>query len=328
MIHPIKEILEQSQTIAIFGHKNIDWDCVWSWLWLWKILEKQGKNVEYFTPISPEHNFNFVAWIQKRQDEFNYNKTYDAIVFVDFTGYSRIEKFTLWHEEYFDNAKLCIIDHHHGEAVNHAQVIKDTNVTSCAELVYETIKERRPEELDNEIASHFYLGLMTDSGNFMYGADDTRIFRNAMELLELGADKKTLTQHIFYSNTFAGFKFNAKVIERTQIEKWVLHTYFSTQEVEELGIDKETADAAFIQAQAVKGPEIYVRLMDTGTTIRWSTRSNWFATADCEELCRTLFNGWWHKKAAWFEVPLTKGFHIQYREIINAIISKINQPWQ
>ena len=328
MSHPIKKTLEQAETIAIFGHKNIDGDCIWSWLWLWKVLEKLGKNVEYFTPIAPEDNFNFIPWINKRKDTFDYTKKYDVIVFVDFTPYSRIGKFTENNEEYFDQNTLCIIDHHHWEHVSHAQIIKDTNVASCAELVYENIKQRRPDKLDSEIASCFYLGLMTDSGNFMYGADNTRIFRNAMELLALWADKKTLTQHIFYSNTFDWFKFNAKVIERTQVEKWVLHTYFSTQEVEELSIDKETADAAFIQSQAVKWPEIYVRLMNTGTTIRWSTRANGFATADCEQICRELFNGWWHKKAAWFEVPLTKDFHTQYRDIIDAIISKINQPWQ
>ena len=254
MSHPIKKTLEQAETIAIFGHKNIDGDCIWSWLWLWKVLEKLGKNVEYFTPIAPEDNFNFIPWINKRKDTFDYTKKYDVIVFVDFTPYSRIGKFTENNEEYFDQNTLCIIDHHHWEHVSHAQIIKDTNVASCAELVYENIKQRRPDKLDSEIASCFYLGLMTDSGNFMYGADNTRIFRNAMELLALWADKKTLTQHIFYSNTFDWFKFNAKVRERTQVEKWVLHTYFSTQEVEELSIDKETADAAFIQSQAVKWP--------------------------------------------------------------------------
>jgi len=58
------------------------------------ILEKLGKKVSYFSPDQPNPCFNFLSEIEKIKTNFDY-ATYDLLIFLDFSPYSRIKKFTM-----------------------------------------------------------------------------------------------------------------------------------------------------------------------------------------------------------------------------------------
>ena len=107
----IKKTLEESKTIALFGHYHPDGDCVGSLLGLGKVLENLGKKVDYFTPSQPSKVFNFLPSFSKIKTICTYKK-YDTIVFVDLSGYSRIAKFWQDNPEYFTQQKIIIFDHH------------------------------------------------------------------------------------------------------------------------------------------------------------------------------------------------------------------------
>lgn len=101
--------VEAAHTIALFWHHNIDWDAIWSVLWLAWVFEKLGKKVSCFTTVAPGAYFSFVKDITTIQTTFDYGQ-YDLIGFLDFTWYNRIGWCTLWHEEYFNNANLFVVD--------------------------------------------------------------------------------------------------------------------------------------------------------------------------------------------------------------------------
>ncbi|MEI6117861.1 MAG: DHH family phosphoesterase [bacterium] len=61
-----------------------DGDCIGAMLGLGKLLEKQKKNVSYFVPNKPSKIFDFVKHIKRLKSRFDY-KTYDLLIFVDFT---------------------------------------------------------------------------------------------------------------------------------------------------------------------------------------------------------------------------------------------------
>jgi bifunctional oligoribonuclease and PAP phosphatase NrnA len=315
---------KQATTIAIFGHTNIDGDCIGSMLWLGTILTQLWKKVSYHTPIIPATNYNFIPGIEHIQDSFDYNN-YDLLVFLDFWSYHRIQKFTQDHEKYFDTAQLVIIDHHHGESPIHALTIKDIMVTSCAELVFESCQNRRPEQITADIATYFYLGLVTDSGNFFYDHESIRIHHNAMQLLQLGANKKFILDNLFYTNTLESVQFMSLVIERIHIEQDILFTRYSTEELEKYNINKEQADNWFSTAQSIKGPKLYVRLLHDhkNNHIRWSTRANGFATTNCHQLCHELFGGGGHHKAAGFTYPVTNDFMTSQQNILNSMYTNL-----
>lgn len=53
LLSAFKEKVTNAKNIAIFGHESVDGDAVGSMLGLGKICEKLGKNVGYFTTITP-----------------------------------------------------------------------------------------------------------------------------------------------------------------------------------------------------------------------------------------------------------------------------------
>jgi phosphoesterase RecJ-like protein len=179
----IKKKLEESKTIAIFGHYHPDGDCVGSLLGLGKALENLGKKVDYFTPSPPSKVFSFLPSFSKIKTNFTYKK-YDTIIFVDLGSYTRIGKFWEENPEYFTQQTVIIFDHHPEQGPENALMIKDIQASSTAELLFEYIQKRWKGAIDQEVATAFYLGLVTDSGNFMFDQNHERIFTNALNLIK------------------------------------------------------------------------------------------------------------------------------------------------
>ena len=122
--------------------------------------------------------------IKKIKTKFDY-KDYDLLVFVDLISYQRISPFADTQKKYFDTHTLIAIDHHLDTAPLHALTIHDTQVMSCAELIFEYAEKRRKKYIDKEVATALYLGLTMDSGNFLFDEDHERTFTNALGLIKL-----------------------------------------------------------------------------------------------------------------------------------------------
>ncbi len=75
--------------VAIHACDVTDGDALGAILGLGKLLEKQGKQVSYFTPNPPSRVFDFLELQGKLQYSFDYGD-YDLLVFLDFNQYQRI----------------------------------------------------------------------------------------------------------------------------------------------------------------------------------------------------------------------------------------------
>ena len=322
-----KKLFDQSKTIALFGHIHADGDCIGSLLGLGKLLEKQGKKISYFAPTEPSALFSFLPKTKKIKTIFDYKK-YDMLVFVDFTGYDRIKTFTEKNPTYFDQHPLVIIDHHPERATKHALLIKDTTAMSCAEIIVEQAEIRRKKYLDAEIATYLYLGISTDSGNFMYDNDHKRIFNNALKLVVLWADKKLIVDNIFRKKSIEQMKFIWLLLERIRIQGDVLYSYYTENDIKRYHLDSEEAGYGLTVIQNIDGPKVVVLFKQIGNTCRWSLRSKWYAKnkkgIDCNDIAKQM-NGWWHRNAAWFEVQAKTNSTKQMVDIVAFINKNIQQ---
>lgn len=294
----IKKILEESKTIALFGHYHPDGDCVGSLLGLGKALENLGKKVEYFTPSPPSKVFSFLPSFPKIQTDFSYKK-YDAIVFVDLSSYSRIGKFREENNKYFTQQKVIIFDHHPEEGPANALMIKDINASSSAELLFEYIQKRWKKAIDQEVATSFYLGLVTDSGNFMFDQNHERIFTNALELIKYWADKTTVVDNFFRRTSLDQVRFVNLLLKRLTTYKDILYSYYDEKELEKYNIDDEQAGYGISIIQNIQGPRLCILAKKKWKKIRLSLRSKNIGkgTVDCTEIAHH-FEGGGHKYAS------------------------------
>ncbi len=317
--------IKNSQNIALFGHVHIDGDALGSMLWLWRILEKIWKNVSYFTPEKPAKSFDFIAEINKIKYDFDY-QNYDCLIFLDFSGYDRIAKFTKEKEEYFNNHFLIIIDHHLSDTPKETNIqLKDVSAPSACDIVFEFIESQRHKYIDAQTAQYLYLWITTDTGNFIFGNNKSSIrnFENAKKLLEYGADKLYIIKNIFYQQSLPAIKFMEKLLHRTKLNWKILYTYYSDKDLHKYHLDAEQAKIQF-NAIITKTfwPELIILFKKRKTEIGGSIRQGNNAKQlkhNCGDIARNLFQWWWHQGASWFSVPSSWLFSKQIKKICKTI---------
>lgn len=320
----IKQILEKSKTIALIWHYHPDGDCIGSLLGLGKILENMGKKVEYFTPSQASKIFQFLPSWSKIKTTFTYKK-YDAIVFVDLSSYSRIGKFREENPQYFTQQQIIIFDHHPEDCPTNAISIKDITVASSAELIFEQAQKRRKQAIDEEVATCFYLWLVTDSGNFLFDQDHERIFTNALQLIKYWANKTTVVDNFFRKTSLNQIKFLKLLLKRLTSYKDIIYSYYDEKELVKYHIDDEQAGYGISIIQNIEGPRLCILAKKKWKNIRLSLRSKDIGkkTVNCTEIAHH-FGWWWHKYASGCAIP-AKGTIRQDVQDISKKIQKLIQ---
>ncbi|HMT01323.1 MAG TPA: bifunctional oligoribonuclease/PAP phosphatase NrnA [Candidatus Absconditabacterales bacterium] len=310
----LREKIEQSSTIALFGHEYIDGDCMGSMIGFGMMLEKMGKKVSYFTPIAPSSYFSFLNF-KKMETDFSY-KNYDCLFFLDFGAYSRIGGFTAGKEQYFQSSQLVVIDHHpFVDPIGTLRYV-DVEASSNCELLYEICKELYPELIDEKVATAFYMGLTTDTGNFSFEKDSLRTMKNAYELLQYGVDKRKLLQNLFGNKSFLAVKFVQLLIERLKLQDGLLYTYCEETEMQEYGLEKDEAEAGVGLIQSIGEAKVFLFMRRFGDVIKCSLRSK--GGIDVNAIAQN-FGGGGHKAASGFKVPVQGDFLKQIEEIVSGV---------
>ena len=146
------------------------------------------------------------------------------MVFLDFNHYKRISAFTNGREDYFDPQLKIIMDHHQPDVEAPNTIIyRDTS---------EITRKWRNDLLDAEIATWWYMGISTDSGNFRYdeGEQSVRLFHLTADLLALGANKKLVIDEIFRNKTYRSVQFMQQILQRMQKVKVMCNGFGGAQE--------------------------------------------------------------------------------------------------
>lgn len=320
MKNRIQQLLESANSIALFWHRNPDGDCIGSLLGFGKLLEKMGKNVKYFTPTLPSRIYNFLPEIQKINSTFDFGN-YDLLVFLDFSEFNRIDCFYQKNQAYFDSHETIVIDHHvYADSKKNRNVITDASAMSACEVIFEHTYQRRSKFYDAQIATYLYLWLTTDSGNFRYDEDHKRILTNALRLVELGADKKTVVNNAFRKKSFGGVKMMELMFKRLQ-KKWdLVYTRYTEKDLRKKWIDREEADFGQIIIQDIDDAKVTVIFRDDEETNKccMSLRSK---QTDVQKIAKA-FGGGWHIHAAGCTVPRSWRF-LQQVENISTEMAKM-----
>ena len=299
----LKKILEWTNNIAIFGHQSIDWDAIWSMFWLWLQLEKMWKNISYFTPEMPSDIFSFLP-IQNLQIEFDY-WSYDILVFVDFSTYNMINKFTLWFEDYFDKQIKVIIDHHiFSKELPNSIEFRDDKSISAAQLVFELTQQWWPNLIDQQVATFLLTWIMTDSWNFRFDEweESIRVSRNNLALLEKWARKKQIIDNVFRSKSYEDLEFMQIILGRMQKDNDIIYSRYSIEELERYSLHPSSAEYALYLIWDIKDQQLVILWKEKEDCVKFSLRWKW--KYNCRDIAKHFW-WWWHANAAWCSIEKT-----------------------
>ena len=205
----VKSLLSTPQSIVIVPHKNPDGDAMGSTLALQKYLSKKGHNA---TVISPNEYPHFLKWMPGQEEVLVYSafakaakekiQQADLIFTLDFNHFSRTGDLQNLLAE--ASAQYIMIDHHQAPDNYAVVTYSDTTMSSTCEMVYHFLDMLGDtQDIDEDMASCMYAGIMTDTGSFRFPSTTKTTHEVVASLIEKGAKNALIHQAILDTNSYS-----------------------------------------------------------------------------------------------------------------------------
>ena len=189
--------IKLAERIVIFRHESPDFDALGTQMGLYEYIKKwwPEKEVHYVGDNSKTYMPRIFPYSEILDESF-YTKPYLAIV-VDVGDTKRISM------KNFKNA-TCIIKIDHHPEVERFSNISCVHPEMCAAseltcLLLESMGGRR-YPLNKEAARYFYIGIVGDSGRFMYPEVSPMSMRLAADLLDTGINKEEIYRQMYLTS--------------------------------------------------------------------------------------------------------------------------------
>jgi phosphoesterase RecJ-like protein len=186
--------LRGASKLLVVTHENPDGDALGSLVAMQELLTALGKDSLMFidgSQLPLPHEYRFLA-LDGLVSEPPLDLEHRTIVFVDCGNLERNPAEALQRP----GAHILNIDHHHDNTrfgtANHV----DPDASSTAELIWDLLHALELE-LTPEIAEALYVGLITDTGCFMYENTGPRAHFMAAELIDAGVDVHAVYRRVY-----------------------------------------------------------------------------------------------------------------------------------
>lgn len=297
------EILQEiykASTIAIMPHISADGDALGSSLALMKALKMMNKEVCLFLEeeIPPSHGFlpgASLAEVVHAHHGPTSIAPRDLAIALDSSDLERLGN----RKDIFNQGRMTIcIDHHPTNNTSFAKlnlVVPEAAATS--ELVFQLIK-LLPVELDADISTCLYVGLVADTGGFRLSNTTGFTHRMAAELVERGINVGELSLQIYENNPYGKIKLQGIAMNQLELleEGRVALLSISETMLQSVGATDDDCDGLVNIGRTVRGVEVSIMLRQNkvGET-RVNLRSK--TVLDVSAIAMT-FGGGGHKRAA------------------------------
>ncbi len=263
MFEQAKKVVDKAKKIYIVGHVNPDGDSIGSCFATYYIMKKLGKDVNVLIRQRSDV-FDFLPGIDSAVSSVKEDK-YDLLISLDSSSKDRLD---LSIEDYNKAKTVLMLDHHKkSEPFGDVNCIKD-HYPAASQIVYEFM-EYLGVELDQEIATYIYTGIMTDTGSFNYSSTTSKTLEIASKLVGTGIDFSEICKKLNHTLKEGKLRLIAKTIDRMEVyfDAKVRYSYIDYDTIASLGLDDEDAEGMTNYLLTPRGTEVavYVREKSDGT---------------------------------------------------------------
>jgi bifunctional oligoribonuclease and PAP phosphatase NrnA len=111
-----------------------------------------------------------------------------------------------------------VVDHHASNVGFGSVRVVDPDAAATAALAADLI-DRLGVEVDRDIATCLYVGLVTDTGSFKFAATTPTVLRLASRLVEAGAQPADVARRVFDTRPFAALRLLGDVLDRVELDR-------------------------------------------------------------------------------------------------------------
>lgn len=304
-IERLLSYINNADNVVITAHMSPDGDAMGSSLAMYRVMKSLGKVATVVVPDDITKQLSFLPGF-KDVLVFCRNKMKAAeivseaklIFCLDYNDFGRIDQMAPLVE--MSDAKKVMIDHHLNPSDKCDITISYPDHSSTCALLYDVLTTiGLSNQIDSDTANCILTGMMTDTGNFSYNANDPDIYPMIGDLLRKGADKNMLTRKLFDTFTESYLRINAYAIYRKMKIFKEYGAALITLTRDELNIHHYTrgdTEGLVNKPLAIPGIVYSVFLREEERYIKVSMRS--IGDFPCDEICSRYFNGGGHLNAA------------------------------
>ena len=299
--------LRNAKKLVLVTHENPDGDALGSLIAMQEILTAQGADSVMYVgpdefPLPYEYRFLTLAGLVSMVPDDLEERT---VVFLDCGNIDRNPVQAVKREE----AHILNIDHHHDNTyfgtVNH--VVPEASCT--AEIVWDLMKGLGVE-LTPTIAEALYVGLVTDTGKFMYENTGRRAHEMAADLIEAGVDVHSIYRRIYEGIPYGKLALLARglaKVERYDGGRLTL-TRLSVEDFAQAGAEENYSEGVIDHLRSVEGTAVAALVRDRLSEDHRGTRKVSLRSSDdridVSRIARVQGGGG-HRQAAGFNTSLT-----------------------
>jgi bifunctional oligoribonuclease and PAP phosphatase NrnA len=298
--------LREADKLLLTTHENPDGDALGSLLAMHRILEQLGKDsLMYMSPDEfplpfEYRGFTFDGLVGEPPDDVAER----TIVFLDCGNIDRMPVDFLQAE----GLHILNIDHHHDNTRFGTVNLVCSAASSTAEIVWRLSKELGAE-ITPGIADALYVGLVTDTGRFMYENTSAMSHRMAAELIEAGVQPHQVYRRLWEDLPFRRLQLLQRALASVQRydDGTITLAHLDKRDYEETGALETDSEGVVDHVRAVEGTKIAVLVRDLLSDGRNGLRKvSLRATDGSVDVSRIAreFGGGGHPQAAGFSSGL------------------------
>jgi phosphoesterase RecJ-like protein len=201
-------------------------------------------------------------------------------------------------------AHVLNLDHHHDNTrfgvVNH--VVDEASCT--AEIVWD-LMAGLGVQASREIADALYVGLVTDTGRFMYESTGRTAHLMAADLIVQGVDVEAIYRRLYEGMPFAKLELLGRALSRVARydDGAMTFTHVTADDFRQTGAEESYTEGIVDHLRAVEGTKVAVLVRERENGSRKASLRATDGTVDVSAIARTQGGGG-HRRAAGFSTDL------------------------
>jgi bifunctional oligoribonuclease and PAP phosphatase NrnA len=301
----VADELRARDRFLLTAHEGPDGDALGSLLGMHKVLTQLGKDSVMFMaakefPLPIEYRFLPLEEVFHEAPADMADRT---VVFLDCGNIDRmpVEWLTSGGND------IINIDHHHDNTCFGDINLVEVGASCTAEIVYD-LALLLGAKITPEIASALYVGLITDTGKFMYENTNAHTHRVAADLIEAGVNVDETYRRLYEHVPLEKLRLVSRALEKIQsyCDGRLVLSYITMGDYEATGAGEEMTEGLIDHLRSIDGAMVAVVVRDLGNRGRAARKVSLRSSAgevDVSAIAR-LHGGGGHKRAAGFSTDL------------------------
>ncbi len=297
--------IRSRERFLLTAHEGPDGDALGSLLGMHHLLTQLGKDSVMFLaakefPLPIEYRF---LPLEEVFHEAPADMADRAAIFLDCGNIDRMPVDFLS----ADGVYTINIDHHHDNTLFGDVNLVEVDASCTAEIVYE-LAVLLGARITAEMAAALYVGLVTDTGKFMYENTNARTHRIVADLIEAGVDVDETYRRLYEHVPIEKLRLLSRALDGIQhhCDGRLVLAYIAAADYQASGAGEEMTEGIIDHLRSVEGARVAALVRDLGDRGRAARKVSLRSSdgeVDVSAIAR-VHGGGGHKRAAGFSTDL------------------------